>query len=569
MSTIIQLRRGTKASLPSVANAGELMYTTDTKEIFVGNGNGNGVTSLVKKHNCVAVTSPTATDDIDAGYTVGSLWVNTAANLFYVCTDSTADGAVWAIGGDTSLLIEASLKDMGAFGFTDPTKSTLSLSGTDKDKVNLDVVSGSYTYYYNGELVTVTTNKSVTLPGTTHANGTYYIYFSDNAGTLTVSQSPWSLSDSVVPVCTVFWYQGNAQGSRSLYADERHTSKWPRAVHRYMHLTRGAAHVSGGALSGYTLATTTNAAVTYGISASTFCDEDITHVLTALTDGNGTGANYTLFYHIDANTWAFSQGNNFPYAYTLNSRMNYDGVSAGLAQATNNYYLNYYVFETNFNGEARYIVIPSQFQYNTQAAAYAETIEQLNFAGIPIAEAVCIAQITYYTSNPFNNTGKSRMDRVKTMSLSIANVISSQQTTITAGTVSLSVVDFNGLLDSNVVDVQKLADAIDDAAGNGISVSSGKFITNSTNRRAISSDTTLAVTDSFATVNTTSGNVTITLPDPALFFGEFILKKIVAANSMLLNPPANVTIDGGSGVTVTDVNTCMRIRSNGSNYFIV
>jgi hypothetical protein len=40
MSQLIQFKRGLKAALPSVANAGEPLFTTDTFELFVGTGTG-------------------------------------------------------------------------------------------------------------------------------------------------------------------------------------------------------------------------------------------------------------------------------------------------------------------------------------------------------------------------------------------------------------------------------------------------------------------------------------------------------------------------------------------------
>lgn len=40
MSTQIQERRGLKANLPAAAPAGELLYCTDTNELFVGTGTG-------------------------------------------------------------------------------------------------------------------------------------------------------------------------------------------------------------------------------------------------------------------------------------------------------------------------------------------------------------------------------------------------------------------------------------------------------------------------------------------------------------------------------------------------
>lgn len=38
---------------------------------------------------------PTATDDTDAGYAPGSIWVNSSDGGVFICTDATADAAVW------------------------------------------------------------------------------------------------------------------------------------------------------------------------------------------------------------------------------------------------------------------------------------------------------------------------------------------------------------------------------------------------------------------------------------------------------------------------------------------
>jgi len=47
------------------------------------------------KNNSIAIVAPSATDDSAAGYAVGSMWIDTAANSSYVCVDSTATTAIW------------------------------------------------------------------------------------------------------------------------------------------------------------------------------------------------------------------------------------------------------------------------------------------------------------------------------------------------------------------------------------------------------------------------------------------------------------------------------------------
>ena len=46
-------------------------------------------------HNFDATTNPGVTDDISAGYTVGSRWINTTAGTIWNCVDNTNGAAVW------------------------------------------------------------------------------------------------------------------------------------------------------------------------------------------------------------------------------------------------------------------------------------------------------------------------------------------------------------------------------------------------------------------------------------------------------------------------------------------
>lgn len=48
-----------------------------------------------KVHNLAATTAPVAGDDSGDGYSVGSIWIDTTADLAYVCLDATATAAVW------------------------------------------------------------------------------------------------------------------------------------------------------------------------------------------------------------------------------------------------------------------------------------------------------------------------------------------------------------------------------------------------------------------------------------------------------------------------------------------
>lgn len=53
--------------------------------------------------NYTASSDPGASDDVDAGFYIGSHWLNTVTPEMWICLDNSADAAVWqSIGGTTS-----------------------------------------------------------------------------------------------------------------------------------------------------------------------------------------------------------------------------------------------------------------------------------------------------------------------------------------------------------------------------------------------------------------------------------------------------------------------------------
>lgn len=49
--------------------------------------------------NNEAASAPAVTDDVNSGYLIGSVWIDTAADNAYTCVDNTAGAAVWKSGG--------------------------------------------------------------------------------------------------------------------------------------------------------------------------------------------------------------------------------------------------------------------------------------------------------------------------------------------------------------------------------------------------------------------------------------------------------------------------------------
>ena len=69
--------------------------------------------------NLSAATAPTANDDSDDGYAVGSRWIDTTADVAYICVDATVSAAVWnlimsGVVDDTTPQLGGALDGQGA-----------------------------------------------------------------------------------------------------------------------------------------------------------------------------------------------------------------------------------------------------------------------------------------------------------------------------------------------------------------------------------------------------------------------------------------------------------------------
>lgn len=76
---------------------GSLWINTTTKSFFVSvdSSAGAAIWNELPHNNLIAVTAPGAGDDVDDGYNVGSVWIDTATNIIYQCVDATAAAAIW------------------------------------------------------------------------------------------------------------------------------------------------------------------------------------------------------------------------------------------------------------------------------------------------------------------------------------------------------------------------------------------------------------------------------------------------------------------------------------------
>jgi hypothetical protein len=68
-------------------------------DVFDGRDNGGRLFLGSRQPNCnfASTANPSAGDDVDDGYSVGSLWVNTSARVTYICVDATVGAADWRV----------------------------------------------------------------------------------------------------------------------------------------------------------------------------------------------------------------------------------------------------------------------------------------------------------------------------------------------------------------------------------------------------------------------------------------------------------------------------------------
>jgi hypothetical protein len=94
-------------------SGGQLTSADTTKTLEQSKAIVQPIHDLDIRHNLAGTTAPAAGDDEDDGYAVGSLWVDTTNDTFYVCSDSASGAAVWVGAGGTWAGVLASGNESG------------------------------------------------------------------------------------------------------------------------------------------------------------------------------------------------------------------------------------------------------------------------------------------------------------------------------------------------------------------------------------------------------------------------------------------------------------------------
>jgi hypothetical protein len=276
-----------------------------------------------------------------------------------------------------------------------PTPPTVTYEGARQIKI-----AHPFSYYFKGTKVNSIADVTVTVPNTT---GAYYLVFT-NSGLTAAATTTVDILNQVV-WAAFYW---NATTSDYIFFEERHGISWTANEHKQAHLTRGAAYESGGAISGYVLASDALADIQIAIDATNFWDEDIRNALAAKLEGS----NFDKWYRSGASgDWRKDASDTIPAFWAGTppngvAQINTTGGSWALNPVTNGNYFNCYIFATNSAESAnRFILIPGQNQAGTLSGAQAFSISTLSLGSLPVQEILPLYKVTlrYRTINTNNN----------------------------------------------------------------------------------------------------------------------------------------------------------------------
>src|SRR5512139_1131888 len=310
-------------------------------------------------------------------------------------------GGLAGLGDDDhpQYLQETQYAEIYRQGFLNLTETSIGFDGT--NTFTLTSVGASWSYYRAGTKYTITGNKTVVIPGTPIATGHWHIYIDATDGTLTASQTDWTLLDAKVPVASIQF--NDTLTPKYWLADERHTILIDQRMQYFLHTITGSKLSSAPTLAGYTLSTDTDVAKTFAISACTIIDQDLKIDQAALTDPNGTATDYVVWYRTSSTAWAWAaSAMPFPYSATY---IQYDSAGTLTTGQTTKYY-NSYLLVTNLQGASRFIIIPGRAEFSSLATAQAEDVASFTWGTFDVDEAVICYRLTWNTSAAHSSKGK-------------------------------------------------------------------------------------------------------------------------------------------------------------------
>lgn len=293
-------------------------------------------------------------------------------------------------------------------------------------KVTVTPTGATFDYWIWGVKVTKT-GAQLTPTGHAATTGGHFLTY-NAAGNFTWSTTAWSIVDRTqTPVAFVYYYAGTSLGV--CFFECHSADRWLEG-HRVLHNTQGTKKVSGFALSGYTLNTDSDAAVTMQIASGVIADEDIYRTTSQVNDGGP----YTVFYRTGAaGDWTWDSTPTFPFKFgtTYPSWNNVNAGGAGVWGMTElsglalGDYTNYYLCSVpSVDAVTQLILIPGQATYSSQAGANGESLSSLTLLPtFPFQEIAPLYKLTFHARSTYAGTHQTALVGVTEITTGGASVL--------------------------------------------------------------------------------------------------------------------------------------------------
>lgn len=423
-------------------------------------------------------------------------------------------------------------------GFEDGDNITHTYSHTDR-KVTLTHPSGTIAWWWKGVRHTVASPWE----SAAHANtpGSWFLKLTGDISTANWAlNTPWQFYEIQVFLANYQTLAVNSWGMREAHG------LMPWQAHEELHATVGTYWVSGLTLdpATYVVNGTTDAENAYGVLSGVIKDEDASTSIASWTEGT-----YTLGYRSGVGgAWVFSTVETLPFivaANTIQRNLNTAGTWS-LAAVTEDNFVNYFDFCIPVSSDAdsqkyRHLIIMGQAQFTTLAAAQQEFPQNLDLGTLTdmSPEFVCVNRITYQ----FNAVGvgaKATTGRCAIQSVSVVRGSRASQVA-SSGAAPSDHGGLSGLADDDHLQYEHINGRAAQVATSGVN---------------FTADANVGV----YYVDTSGGNITATLPDPATYPGKMFWFVNKSTNNITF---AGYTIGGVANFTI-DGNERLVIHSDGA-----
>jgi len=314
----------------------------------------------------------------------------------------------------TGIEVETALQEVGLNlathvlnGWEDRTLVTLSSDSGTPPTITL-TFTGTVYWWSDGVRYSDSGTDAIQITDTT---GTHVIYYDGSTLSKILNPSHNQLDGIIENKCICAYVYWNTNSDTTpLLAYETHGVTMSGTTHHYLHDTRGAVYLSGGGISGYTLATASDAAVSFDLTDIEFYDEDFD---IEIEDGVAstqyeqvlTGdAEIPVLYKDDVDgSWVEQAASSLPYILqggdTYPSYNNDDGDGTwSLIELANQKYMVMWVIATNDWQYPVKMVCGSE-TYNTLALAKAGSdTEVVGWGTLPAAEFITLYQFVIQAS---------------------------------------------------------------------------------------------------------------------------------------------------------------------------